>query len=321
MTTININGLKELKQQSADFFNLKESINKSISLEENYIKNNYNLSKDFLCDDFYISLLLNNRDIYIKNNNFKSKNNELNKELNLIIENTKIIHLDGFENRAFIIDNNGFKTLILKEEIGSQDMFKLKGLLTKMNVKPNNIFGFEDNCIHYKEHIDPKINILKNEKPNSTIAFLSMLTLSYLGFQINSKIKLKKERLKKYLKRKKMLKSMSIDTDDDEELSSFEKELHEKEKYFLKLSDSERIKQMKNHILKTMSQSDLPDNIISNINNNLINGKYDNILIESYNPSIALSDLIISEFDGNKYIHVLENMFKPLQTKFNYVNK
>ena len=289
-------------------------------LIKNIQNNHHKLQKDqsepvseVLEHDFSIDFLLYNPDIEQGESNgkvtLKSKSNDkLTEEL---IKEIKIIHINQL---AYIVEQNGVQTLVLKDEVNKFDMFELQKQLTNMNVKPNKILGQTNNMLEYRELIDPNIVMLKQQKPNSNVHLLILMSSTIMATAwLNKKLK-RKELLRRYLKRKRLLKSMDIDDSDDEELNRIQKKMKMKqyEKDFINLPHGIKINQIKSFINNTLDKSPIPHEITKNIKDKVENGVYDKNMEESLSPLSALSDILLKEFNGHKYI---EQLFLSLSKK------
>lgn len=218
-------------------------------------------------------------------------------DFTLALKKTNIIYLEGFDNRAYIIDNNGEKTLVLKDAFDPKDMEKLKKELTKMNIKPNSVYGSENNMLSYREAIDNNVETLRRNYDNKDYNFILSMRSAFIATVFTQKLKQKREKIKKYLKRKKLLESMDYDVDDDEELKHLAKEFSEKEKYYLKLSTDERIKQMTTHVRKMLTESNMSDSMKNKIENDIVAGKYDDVLANNVQPNVAFAEVVFKDHD------------------------
>lgn len=293
---------------NADAFN-KNRINTSST--PNYLQT-FDMDNEI---HYAIINFLLNRNIFIinKNNQFELKNeiSDLSKQqketINDFSQKAKRIDIPNMEGKAFLIDYKGQKTLYVTGEFSSMDILQLQKGISSFNIKPNMLLGEKiqiNQLLTIRDLINPNMQILQKQKPNLSIHLLMATSLSIIAstFMLNDKIK--RQKIKTFLQKRRMRHSMYNSHDDESDNNEYKKNGLDKYddigEIFLKLQKEHKFPQVQTYLNKNYP------NLYQSIDwENIQTETVMKSIEDSYSVYDAVSNLLLNNKNDDSIKHFL----------------
>ena len=216
-------------------------------------------------NELYYAMIkfLLNTDVFLinKNNQFelKQKSSNLSKQQEQIIndftQQAKRVDIPNMDGKAFIIDFKGQKTLYVTGELSSTDMFQLQKGIGGLNIKPDMLLGEKiqtNQLLSVKDLINPNMQMLQKQKPNLGIHLLMATSLAIVASAFMLRDKVKKQKIKAFLQKRRMRHSMYNTYDDESDAHEYKKNGLNKYddigEIFLKLQKEHKFSQVQSYL-------------------------------------------------------------------------